>query len=194
MKNITPSFNAANGNLEFTIELNLFKRYFPNFAGLIMLDEDLPGCSVKQTKSNTAVVSLPIEDKSAVQHNEGDDSASVRAPAQSILALQRILNSFVNVALKKELNSTEFIPLNGYPIESLQEDIVAAVKAKRKLCIIGEYQEYLDSNAKNVFAYHQQMVEYGTEEYADAVVLIKEGNLDELRKIYKPKLIFVEWC
>ena len=156
MKNITPSFNASNGNLEFTIELNLFNRYFPNFAGLVMMDEEMPtGCSVKQTKSNMAVVSLPIEDKDAIQHKEGADFASVKAPAQSIMALQRILNNFVNVALRKELKTTEFIPLRGYPVESLQKDIVAAVKGKRKLCIIGDYQEYLDSNDKKVFEYHQ---------------------------------------
>ena len=195
MKNIVPSYNPISGNLEITIEMNLLKKYFPNFEGLISMDEELSqrGCTATQTSSTTALVSLPV-DKSMTTPPGEDGMSRISAEESGVVSLFKVLNSFVNSAIKKELKITEFIPLHGYPVENLQDDIVAAVKSKRNLCIIGEYEEYLDRQKSGNFSYHQYMIDHGTEEYVDAAMLIKDGNLDELRKLYEPKLVYTEWC
>lgn len=195
MKELVPGYNPINGDLEFTIELNLFKNYFSNFEGLIKMNEDLSKCNakVRQVEPNKAVVAFPVDKDSIKRINDG--TASVRFDnVNGLRALYSVLNSFTRVALKKELKSTEFIPLNGYPVEDLKNDIHAAVKGKRKLCIIDEYDEYLRMQKENNLVYHQYIVDYGTSEYADDVLLILDGNMDELRKRYSSKLEKTEWC
>ena len=46
------------------------------------------------------------------------------------------LDFFDEFAIKKKLMSTEFIPLTGYDIEMMSEEVVEAVKAKRLTVII----------------------------------------------------------
>lgn len=195
MKELVPGYNPTNGDLEFTIELNLFRNYFPNFEGLIKMDEELTKCNakVRQVEPNKAIVAFPINKDNIRQVN--NETASVRFDNVSGLkALYNVLNSFTRVAIKKELRTTEFIPLNGYPVEDLQKDIRAAVKGKRKLCIIKDYSEYLEKQKDHNLVYLQYIVEYGTNEYADAVLMILDGDMDSLRKIYTPKLVRTEWC
>lgn len=195
MKELVPGYNPANGDLEFTIELNLFRNYFPNFEGLILMNEELTKCNakVRQIEPNKAIVAFPISKDSIKKVN--DDTAAVRFENVSGLrALYSVLNSFTRVAIKKELKTTEFIPLNGYPVENLKEDIQAAVKGKRKLCIINDYSEYLEKQKDHNLVYHQYVIEYGTDEYANAVLMILDGDMDRLKEIYTPKLVKTEWC
>lgn len=195
MKELVPGYNPANGDLEFTIELNLFRNYFPNFEGLILMNEELTKCNakVRQIEPNKAIVAFPISKDSIKKVN--DDTAAVRFENVSGLkALYSVLNSFTRVAIKKELKTTEFIPLNGYPVENLKEDIQAAVKGKRKLCIINDYSEYLEKQKDHNLVYHQYVIEYGTDEYANAVLMILDGDMDQLKEIYTPKLVKTEWC
>lgn len=195
MKELVPGYNPTNGDLEFTIELNLFRNYFPNFEGLILMNEELTKCraKVRQIEPNKAIVAFPIDKDSIKRVSE--ETAAVRFDNVSGLqALYSVLNSFTRVAIKKELKTTEFIPLNGYPVEDLQNDIQAAVKGKRKLCIINDYSEYLEKQRDHNLVYHQYIVEYGTSEYADAVLMILDGNMERLRKLYTPKLVKTEWC
>jgi len=195
MKNIVPNYNPNSGNLEIKVELNLLSKYFANFEGLIAMNKELSekGFKVKRENPTTAIVSIPISDSQITPPNENGVGV-VKADGTGIAEFFETLNSFVNSAIKKELKITEFVPLNGYSVEDLQKDIQAAVKAKRNLCIIGEYSEYLDRQESGNFAYHQYMIDYGTEEYADVAILISEGNMAELRKIYTPKLTYTEWC
>ena len=195
MKELVPGYNPANGDLEFTIELNLFRNYFDNFEGLVKMDEELSKCNVKvrRVELNKAIVAFPIDKDNIRRVN--NDTASVRFDnVRGLRALYNVLNSFTRVALKKELSTTEFIPLNGYPVEDLQKDIQVAVKAKRKLCIIDEYSEYLRMQKENELVYHQYIVDYGTSEYADAVLLILDGNMSELKRMFSSKLERTEWC
>lgn len=195
MKELVPGYNPANGDLEFTIELNLFRNYFPNFEGLVLMNEELTKCKakVRQIEPNKAVVAFPISKDNIKKVS--DDTAAVRFENVSGLkALYNVLNSFTRVAIKKELKTTEFIPLNGYPVENLKEDIQAAVKGKRKLCIINDYSEYLEKQKDHTLVYHQYVIEYGTDEYANAVLMILDGNMDQLKEIYTPKLVKTEWC
>ena len=159
------------------------------------MDEELSKCNVKvrRVELNKAVVAFPIDKDNIRRVN--DETASVRFDNVSGLkALYSVLNSFTRVALKKELSTTEFIPLNGYPVEDLQKDIQVAVKAKRKLCIIDEYSEYLRMQKENKLVYRQYVVDYGTSEYADTVLMILDGNMSELRDKYLSRLERTEWC
>lgn len=107
--------------------------------------------------------------------------------------ISRVIEEFRTKAMKQEFSSTEFIPLSGYPIESLQKDIKEAIKNKRNFCIIDKYSEYLRFSNGETTKLNQTKVNYHSNEYSDAAIYIYEGNLKKLKDIYKDKLTLVDW-
>ena len=172
--------NPESGEVVMTMETNLLKRYYLNLYGLIEKYKDsLQGLKIKKETDNKASLYF---------------APMVNPQKDVITKLNKILNTFVNSGLKKELKTTEFIPLEGYSISNMQDEILNAVKGKRKLCIIKDYQEFLDSGTKKGnYMFHQYMIEYGTDEYYNAVILISGGDFDTLTKMYKPKLKLESW-
>lgn len=173
--------NPENGEVTMIMESNLLKRYYLNLYGLLENYKDLKGIKLKKTGVNKAALRLTQEINS--KNNK------------SILEkLNHVINLFVNSGLKKELKTTEFIPLNGYSVSNMQEEILKAVKNKRKICIIKDYQEYLNNGIeKNSYRFNQYMIDYGTDEYYNAVILINSGDFETLKKDYIPKLKAENW-
>ena len=101
--------------------------------------------------------------------------------------------NFVIGAIRHEYKKTEFIPLEGYPIENMQKEVPEAVKNKRRLCIIKDYDEFLNAEKTSKPIYHQYIIEPGSSEYADVVIMIYKGDLEQIRKIYKDKLKLEDW-
>lgn len=187
---LQPGFNPEENRVTINVETNLLVKYYQNFVGLVKSTEGVPsGINVKRCGSNVAEVSFPV----------GDDArkteTGVAIDSRKMEKIQDVINDFVNSALRHELKRTEFIPLTGYPLEDLQNDVKNASKAKRNLCIIGDYDEYLRMEKDRLYEFHQIILEHGTSEWADAILMILEGNkgLEELKKIYEPKLDFVCW-
>ena len=194
----TQTFNPDNNKVVFILETNLLIRYFPNLKGLVENDKDVPSdIEVEQRNSNTALISFSPgpESGSSVQKMGDKDSSSYRIAIDSrkVESINRVLNKFTRCALKKELMSTEFVPLQGYPEENLKEEIVAALKGKRKLCILKDYDEYLSMQEKEQYLFHQCILEYGTNEYVDAILYIRNGNMKKLRELYNDKLVLTDW-
>ena len=172
--------NPESGEVTMIMESNLLKRYYLNLYGLLENHKDLKGIKLKKEKDNQASLCLSHE-------IDTSDKTIVNK-------LNKIINTFVNSGLKKELKTTEFIPLEGYSVSNMQDEILKAVEGKRKLCIIKDYQEYLDGGIeKGSYRFNQYMIEYGTDEYYDAVILISGGDFDTLRKMYAPKLKEENW-
>lgn len=194
----TQTFNPDNNKVVFILETNLLIRYFPNLKGLVENDKDVPSdIEVEQRNSNTALISFSPgpESGSSVQKMGDKDSSSYRIAIDSrkVESINRVLNKFTRCALKKELMSTEFVPLQGYPEENLKEEIVEALKGKRKLCILKDYDEYLSMQEKEQYLFHQCILEYGTNEYVDAILYIRNGNMKKLRELYNDKLVLTDW-
>lgn len=194
----TQTFNPDNNKVVFILETNLLIRYFPNLKGLVENDKDVPSdIEVEQRNSNTALISFSPgpESGSSVQKMGDKDSNSYRIAIDSrkVESINRVLNKFTRCALKKELMSTEFVPLQGYPEDNLKEEIVAALKGKRKLCILKDYNEYLSMQEKEQYLFHQYILEYGTNEYVNAILYIRNGNMKKLRELYNDKLVLTDW-
>lgn len=193
----TQTFNPENNKVVFILETNLLIRYFSNLKGLVESDKDVPSdIEVEQRNSNTALISFsPGPESGGVQKIGDKDSSSYRIAIDSkkVESINRVLNKFTRCALKKELMSTEFIPLKGYPEENLKEEIIAALKGKRRLCILKDYDEYLNMQEKEQYLFHQYILEYGTNEYIDAILYIRNGNIKKIRELYNDKLVLTDW-
>lgn len=193
----TQTFNPDNNKVVFIIETNLLSRYFPNLKGLVENDKDIPSdVEVVQRNSNTALISFSPGPETSVKKNEvpdGSNSYRIAIDSRKVESINRVLNKFTRCALKKELATTEFVPLTGYPEENLKEEIIGALKGKRKLCILRDYEEYLNMQDKELYIFHQYILEYDTNEYIDAVLFIRNGNFDKLRELYNDKLVLTDW-
>lgn len=181
-------FDREKMEVVINIQCNLFKKYYPNFVGILEKNkDDIPkGFSVRQASSDTAKISFPIPEGTTIAKGGGSF-------AVNLMSLMDVINKFAGTALRYELEHTEFIPINGYPLEDLKKDIVASVKNKRNLCILGDYAEYLSMEKEHKYQFHQVYVNYGTPDWADIVLMILEGDMEKMRELYTPKLEFTEW-
>lgn len=185
---VNNDFDREKMEVVINIQCNLFKKYYPNFVGILEKNkDDIPkGFSVRQASSDTAKISFPIPEGTTIAKGGGSF-------AVNLMSLMDVINKFAGTALRYELEHTEFIPINGYPLEDLKKDIVASVKNKRNLCVLGDYAEYLSMEKEHKYQFHQVYVNYGTPEWADIVLMILEGDMGKMRELYTPKLEFTEW-
>lgn len=116
-----------------------------------------------------------------------------RLPKNMTEKISAVIENFREKAIKKEFMTTEFIPLNGYPLENLQEDIKDAIKNKRNFCVIDKYSDYLKFSKGEITKLNQKKVEFLSNEYSDTAIYIYEGNLKKLKEIYKNQLKTVDW-
>jgi hypothetical protein len=181
-----------------TIISPLMEKYYTNFTGMLKSDKDCPqGLSIIRENLETIHLQFPAP-PDAVKSKEFDGKIAV--DKDSVEGMQNVLsiaNRFVVAALKYKLKHTEFLPFldfsGGYSFEEMQKDVVEAIKAKRDFNLIDTYKNYLDNMKTLKYEFNQYPVKYGTDEYADIVLLIKSGNLKELQATYKDKLKFTSW-
>jgi hypothetical protein len=185
---VVNDFDREKMEVVIRIQCNLFKKYYSNFVGILERNKkDIPkGFNVYQSSSDTAKISFPLPAGTKISEDGGSFSVN-------LMSLMGVINKFAGTALRYELEHTEFIPINGYPVEDLKKDIVASVKNKRNLCVLGEYAEYLAMEKEHKYQFHQVYVNYGTNEWADLVLMILDGDMEKIKNIYTPKLEFTEW-
>lgn len=116
-----------------------------------------------------------------------------RLPKNMTEKISSVIEKFREKAIKKEFMTTEFIPLNGYPLEELQKDIKEAIKNKRNFCVIDKYSDYLKFYKGEITKLKQKKLYFLSNEYSDAAIYIYEGNMKKLKEIYKNQLEFVDW-
>lgn len=187
---IVNDFDREKMEIVVNVQCNLLKKYYQNFVGTLEKKKDkMPsGFSVQQPSIDTARISFPLPDGTKVSNSGGIGSFAV-----NLTSLVNIIESFAGTALRYELEHTEFIPISGYPVEDLQKDILASVKNKRNLCVIASYDEYLRMEKEQKYQFNQVYLNYGTQEWADLVLMIQDGDMDAIRNAYLPKLEFTEW-
>ena len=110
-------------------------------------------------------------------------------------AILRFLLEFVSKSIREKVLGLEIIPLTGYPVEDIQGDVKKAVEAHRSLCVISDYQDYLESADKNplLVRYNQVILPYGTDEYCNAVLSCVSGDLEGLKEQVSGKLRVSGW-
>ena len=121
---VTPGFDPNSKKIKLEFKTNLLKKYYLNFEGMVNSSSDVPsGTSVEQIEEDTALISFPIPQRSQVKNDEERKTTFISIDPKSMEIFGDVINRFVNAALRKEFRTTEFIPLEGYPIEKLQSEI-----------------------------------------------------------------------
>lgn len=192
---IESTYSPSDNKVIFTVESNLFTKYYPNFSTLLNDCDKLPKgiTTEKGGEDNQVKIQFPLPEESEVKTLGRNSSlAAVSINVKDVNAINDFLDDFTNTALRYELKRTEFIPLEGYPVDNLHEEIVDAVKNKRNLCIIENFKQYQERD-KNEYKFNQYIIQYGTEEYADAVLMIYNKDLEKLSKVWKDRLSLTEW-
>lgn len=193
---IQPGFDPEKRCVTLSVRTYMISRYFKNFQGMIIGDSGTPkNTEVLQIDEDTALIKFPAETSGSII-KASENKMAIGINAEIMGTFQNIINTFMNCALRKELRTTEFIPLYGYSIDSLKEDIQNAVKNKRNLCIIKDYSEYLNmqKGKDGKYEFHQYLVEVGMPEYADVAILLYQKKIKELREMFEDKLEFESWC
>ena len=133
--NVVPGDNPDKRRITLSVETYLMTRYFQNFSGMVIDNPGVPkDTEVEWFNNRTALITFPIDNGGSII-KASENKMAIGINENSMNVFQGIINSFIECALRKELKTTEFIPLHGYPKEDLQKDIQEAVKNKRKLCI-----------------------------------------------------------
>lgn len=181
---INQEFNKDNLKLSIEVQSNLLKKYYPNLVGLLSQEQSVPeGYSISQVAQDVAKILIPVtsidREKEAFGFNAGP--------------VLEVIDKFTNAAIRYELEHTEFIPLSGYPLSDLQKDIKVSVSNERNLCVLKEYSEYLRMEAEKKFQFTQVILDYGTQDWADAVLDVIYGRLDDLTKRLSPQLKLTDW-
>lgn len=193
---LNPSYDADNNALVFKIEVGFLDKYFGNLKGMIEMSKDLPeNIEVEKTGKNEAHLIIKLDIVPDIQ-DRGNGMGIIGIPDSEgkIRALHKLINTFINSGIRKELSTTEFIPLRGYPREDLRKDVKAAVENNRSLCLIKDYAEYLKSQDSKQYKYTQYIISPGTEEWVDVVCeILSDMPLTQIEKKYKPLLEVKDW-
>lgn len=191
---VTPGFDPRNKKITLEFQTNLLKKYYPNFEGMITTDSSIPsGTNVQQTREDTAVITFPVPKNTSIKNDSENGVGYIAVEPENMEIFGNVINKFVNAALRKEFKTTEFIPLEGYPIEKLRNEIRSALENKRNFCIIDTYENYLKLTQKNNYEFNQAILEFGSTDYAKTAVLVYRGDIEGLRKMWSERLKLDSW-
>lgn len=146
----------------------------------------------KLVSDDKALIIFPCELKTDDDVEDGARIKNSDLPEVVTDHLSNLLETFAKRAMELEMDELEFIPLQGYPVEKMKEDIEQAIRDKRDLCLIDTYRNYELLGNKEITETRQKRIPYLNNEYADIAYYIWTGNLGELKK-YKAKLEKKTW-
>ena len=190
---VTPGFDPNSKKIKLEFKTNLLKKYYLNFEGMVNSSSDVPsGTSVEQIEEDTALISFPIPQRSQVKNDEERKTTFISIDPKSMEIFGDVINRFVNAALRKEFRTTEFIPLEGYPIEKLQSEIKEAIKNKRNFCIIDTYENYKRLKEIN-YEFMQAYINFGSSDYSKTAILVHRLDIEGLRKMWAERLSIGSW-
>ena len=144
----------------------------------------------KKVSSEKALIVIPYKLEGAENLEDGDRIENL--PSQVTEHLSNVLESFSKKAVDLEMKNLEFMPLSGYSLDQMKEDLIQAIKDKRDLVLIDTYSNYKKLVQKETTETNQCVLKYLDNDYADVAYLIYSGNLSELKK-YKSKLEVKRW-
>ena len=189
-------YDSSTKRLMVEFKNALIKKHWDLFSDLIN-EASKTGYIPKETEyklvdDEKALIIMPCEIKGSDGMVDGAKIDRSNLPDVVTKNLANILETFSLRAVELEMDELEFIPLQGYPIEKMKEDIEQAIKDKRNLCLIDTFNNYKRLGNKEITVTTQKIIPYINNEYADIVYLIHTGNIKELKK-YRAKLEKKEW-
>lgn len=208
---VTNVYNGDTDEMCVVIKSELLRQYYKQFLGLFSIgkkkcSEAFKGLSLKKEKENTVKIVISSENTelppsfpspfASLFPDAEPRKAVIRINKKTADAIDDLISKFAELASKEKTKTTEFLPLEGYDIEKMKEDIINAIRNKRNFLIIDSYDSYLSNQNKMdemEIVYNQYAIEFGTDEYADVALMIYEGNLETLRATYKDKLVTTSW-
>lgn len=146
---------------------------------------------LQKLEDSRCIIIIPMEIPGSEKFADGERMTGI--PKDLLNNITFVIEDFKNSALEKELKTTEFIPLTGYPVEKLKADIMEAIKNKRNFCLIEKYSDYKKFFNHEVTKLRQYKVLYPSNDYSEVALSIYEGDLKSLREQYIPKLEEVDW-
>lgn len=184
-KKLTIEFSSSFIKDHYNILKESFKeseKYFPKAPEL------------KRTGETDCVIIISIEIQDSVESSSKFMGFSkMNLPESLTNNINIVINRFLDKSIKLELSNTEFIPLYGYPLNKLQEDIKEAIKNHRNFCLIDKYSDYLEFSRHNTMKLNQKKIEYSSDEYSNIAIDIYQGNIKALREKYMKELEEVNW-
>lgn len=188
-------YDSNNKRLMVDFSCSLLQDYFDVFETVTSKYKSLKflpnGTEIKRVEDSRCLIILPIDIPGTENLNNGDRVTGI--PKDVLEKISDMISEFRSSAVQKELETTEFIPLTGYPLDDLKSDIVEAIKNKRNLCIIDDYSNYKKFSRQEITKIQQYRIKYSSNDYSEVALYIYEGNLKELRNIYSKKLEEVDW-
>ena len=190
---VKPGFNPVENRITLEFKTELLKEYFPNFLGIVKRSPDIPeGTKVAYSEEGTAIISFPCP-SDAINKSIGEDKGILMLNGSDIDIFKTLIHKFINGAMNKKMKTTEFIPLNGYPIENLQTEICQALENKRDFCILNDFSEYENMKQNDYVFEKAAKVDFGTFEYAQTAILVRRGDIKSLKKMWESKLHKQVW-
>lgn len=145
-------------------------------------------------RKNVCNIEIPfIPDMNQVI-DKGNGIMSIPVPKDILDELTSVVNMFSSDCIKKIMGKTEIIPLKGYSIIDIAEDVRNAISNKRDICIIRDYQDYLDG--KNIFSDGLEIAiyKYLSDTYCNiAIECVSNHSLKGLKKLTEGDLKVPEW-
>ena len=188
-------YDSANKRLMIDYSCSLLRDYYEILEVVVKkhkkagnLPKDL---EVQKLEESRCILSVSIDIPGSENLSNGDRVTGI--PSEFMEKIVSIIEDFRNSAIEKELKTTEFIPLNGYPLKDLQTDIVEAIKNKRNFCLIDKYSDYKKFSKREITKLRQYKVIYPSNDYSEVALSIYEGDLKSLREQYIPKLEEIDW-
>lgn len=185
------------GELVIIYKNNLLREYPELLTDLFKENKELSGIT-RIRKESDNLVHIFVKASVSVEEDYSDEGILKAGIEKELLnEIGKILNMFTLNALSKKLRETEFLPLSGYPLEKLREDVEEMVKNKRSACVISDYSRYLENNKLGTttksFRYNQVMLKYSSDQYCNFVIDVQTKSLEELRATYSGQLVETDW-
>jgi hypothetical protein len=186
-------YDNESGNLTIEYKNNLLIDY-SNILAKIFVEEKSIGLPSNSKIEHTAPnrINLVVNVKGRLKEvSEG----RLQLPTEIADSVNRVFNKFASEALREKSTSFEIIPLKNYDIENIKKDIKAMVENNRNLCVISDYQDYLDSKSKpaETASFVQAEFKYLSDDYCNIVIAANSGDMTEINAIVKDKMKKTDW-
>ncbi len=187
-------YDHESGNLTIEYKNNLLKDYSDILAKVFIEEKtngDLPALSkIEHLAPNRINLVVNIGDiAQEVSNNQ------LKIPEDTAKSINRVFNRFAQEAIREKSMKFEIIPLKNYDVADIQKDIKAMVENNRDLCVISDYQDYLDSKSKPAesASFVQAEFKYLSDDYCNIVIAASEGDMTEVNALVKGKLKKTDW-
>lgn len=187
MYEVKTFYDDSHNKIVIEYKNNLLRKYLDLFEELVKIANFPEDTVIESIESNKVSLSIPYvaPEKDRLDGRTKIDEKLGRK-------IQSTLEAFAKKALNLETKDFEIIPLEGYPIENIKEDVQAAVKERRNFCVVDHMDSYTNF-AKGKLSMTQATFDYLSDEYCNIAVAANQGDLDEIYQICKNKLRNVDW-